>query len=298
MIDARLITRFENQERGQRWLHVGELAGEAELELVSWIDGVPHTVIASAPSLRSRLDDAAGIRDVARRLDDVEPPGSDERLARAGDDAPILLVDLTTQSEPGAASGVISDAVRAARRVVVWTRASAFAALEPLLVGAGADDLLEQVSVEGALLVPSSVTSVAVDVDVAQTRREGDSVVIACVNVPGDPTDAAARVANVEGGSERLHLATALHELRRANATLGKAQRGKSMAAPAMFIRRAESRITEERQRNEKEERDAWVAGLEDEVEQLRRRVANTWPRRGWRLARRLASWRPGAGRR
>ena len=154
MIDARLITRFENQERGQRWLHVGELAGEAELELVSWIDGVPHTVIASAPSLRSRLDDAAGIRDVARRLDDVEPPGSDERLARAGNDAPILLVDLTTQSEPGAASGVISDAVRAARRVVVWTRASAFAALEPLLVGAGAADLLEQVSVEGPCSFP------------------------------------------------------------------------------------------------------------------------------------------------
>ena len=273
-------------------MHVGELSGDAELELVAWIDRVPHTVTASAGFLRSRLEDVGGLRDVARRLDTADDPDA----TPAADQSAILLVDLTEQSEPGSISTVVTEAVRGGRQVVLWARTSALPTLEPLLVGAGSVDFFEQISVEGAVLVPSDVTLLPVEVDVGPTRREGDGVVIACVNVSAERSGTAERLARVEGGSERLHLATALHELRRANATLGKEQRGKRLAAPALFIRRAEKRITEEleeRQRHEKEQRDEWVAGLQAEVEELRRRVANTWPRRGWRLARRLAGARP-----
>lgn len=205
---------------------------------------------------------------------------------------PLLLIDLLGHEDTGRAGADLETAAGAGRPTVVWAWADACSEIKARLAGAGDVEVFEQASIEGTLLVPGGESSLEARASLGgdEFPRVGVTVVV-CANLGGRAAEAARRAEILETGSERMHLAIALRELRKANATLGREQRGKSAAVAAMLTQRTETRLIEElegRDARDRVEREEWIAGLHAEIEPLKEQIAAMRSRRAWRLVERL----------
>jgi hypothetical protein len=270
-------SRLDAQAAEQRWAHVLELCAGEPIEFIRYDAHGPHVLIGDVHTVRRpRISEDASV-----------PPDTEENGTSR-----LLLIDLL-DVDAGArvAADVLVEAIGVRRSAVAWIDAGDLSALAPRLPASSGIEVFEQVSAEGVVLARADTEVVSVDVDIAPALREGVLPVVVCVNLEGLAEQAATNVTVVEAGGERVHLAAALADLRHANLTLGRAQRGKSQAAAATFVQKSERRIVaelEEQQRVEKEERDAWIASLLAEIAALKGQIAGMEDHWARRLVRRI----------
>ena len=269
------VDPFAEQAERQRWLQLAELVGEGEFEEVVWDSHGRHARVGS-------LDSVAGDRAAGT---------AGEGVARVHG-GPLLLIDLLGHEDTGRAGADLETAAGAGRPTVVWARADTCSEIKARLAGAGDVEVFEQASIEGTLLVPGGESSLEARASLGGDEfPRVDVTVVVCANLGGRAAEAARRAAILETGSERMHLAIALRELRKANATLGREQRGKSAAAAALLTQGTETRLIEEleeRDARDRVEREEWIAGLHAEIEPLKEQIAAMRFRRAWRLVERL----------
>lgn len=266
-------SRLEVQAAEQRWAHVLELCAGEPIEFIRYDGHRPHVLIGDARTAqRQRIPEGASV-----------PPATPQESGRAR----LLVIDLLgVAAAAHPAADVLAEAVGVGRPILAWVDASNLAALSSRFPASSGMEVFEQVSAEGVVLARADTDVVSVEANVAPDLREGVLALVVCVNLGGRTEQAARSVTVVEAGGERAHLAVALADLRRANLTLGRAQRGKSKAAAASFVQATERRIAaahEEKQRVEKEERDAWIASLLAEIAELKEHIAameDHWARR------------------
>ena len=273
-------SRLEAQAAEQRWAHVLELCAGAPIEFIRYDGHRPHVLVGDVRTVqRQGISEDASV-----------PPHTQEE----NDRSKLLVIDLLgVDAGVRVAADVLAKAIGMGRPALAWIDARDLSALSSRLPASSGIEVFEQVSAEGVVLARADTEVVSVDADVATQLREGVLSVVVCANLVGTTEQAARNVTVVEAGGERAHLAVALTDLRHANLTLGRAQRGKSQAAAASFVQKRERRIAaelEEQQRVEKEERDAWIASLLAEIAELKTHIAelkthiaameNHWARR------------------
>ncbi len=290
MTVGRVSSRLEAQAAEQRWAHSQELAVGAPIEFVAYVGRETRVLTGEVEPVRRQAADAGApeTRDSTTAGGLAEP--ADAPATRPEADAPqhrLLVIDLLAAADVDTVATTIAESIGDGRPTIIWARPTDLPALLTRLVSSAVVEIFDQVSVEGVMLAPREAELLPATVAVDSSLREGPFAAVLCANLAGRAERAAAAVGVVEAGDERTHLIAALSDLRSANAALGKLQRGKSQAAAAVLVYGTEKRIVEEfeeRQRVEKGERDAWVAGLQQEIADLKSHIESIEGRLGWRL--------------